>query len=189
MTSASGTTKELRLALVCYGGSSLAIYMHGVTKELHRLVRASALARRGAGGWRRVAERARASTGGCSARSPSATGKGVRTRVVVDVVAGTSAGGINGVCLAKALAHNLSLDVFRDLWFERGDIDELLRSAPLAAAEVEGHLGRGESAQARAVRGDLMAQWIYDAFERMDESGPPPALPTLMPDGTCSSCS
>ena len=39
----SGSVKELRLALVCYGGSSLAIYMHGVTKELHRLVRASSL--------------------------------------------------------------------------------------------------------------------------------------------------
>jgi len=26
--------KELRLALVCYGGISLAVYMHGVTKEL-----------------------------------------------------------------------------------------------------------------------------------------------------------
>jgi len=25
---------ELRLALVCYGGVSLAVYMHGVTKEL-----------------------------------------------------------------------------------------------------------------------------------------------------------
>src|SRR2546430_4320752 len=36
-------TKELRLAIVCYGGSSLAVYMHGVTKELHRLVKGSAL--------------------------------------------------------------------------------------------------------------------------------------------------
>ena len=25
--------KELRLALVCYGGVSLAVYMHGTTKE------------------------------------------------------------------------------------------------------------------------------------------------------------
>ena len=29
---------ELRLALVCYGGVYLAVYMHGVTKELHKLV-------------------------------------------------------------------------------------------------------------------------------------------------------
>ena len=33
--------RELRLALVCYGGVSLAIYMHGVTKEFERLVAAS----------------------------------------------------------------------------------------------------------------------------------------------------
>jgi hypothetical protein len=26
--------KELRLALVCYGGVSLAVYMHGVSKEI-----------------------------------------------------------------------------------------------------------------------------------------------------------
>ena len=35
-------TRELRLAVVCYGGVSLAIYMHGVTKEIHKLVLASA---------------------------------------------------------------------------------------------------------------------------------------------------
>ena len=33
--------KELRIALVCYGGISLAVYMHGVTKELWKLARAS----------------------------------------------------------------------------------------------------------------------------------------------------
>ena len=33
--------RELRLALVCYGGISLAIYMHGITKEVWRLARAS----------------------------------------------------------------------------------------------------------------------------------------------------
>ncbi len=33
--------RELRLGLVCYGGISLAIYMHGITKEVWRLARAS----------------------------------------------------------------------------------------------------------------------------------------------------
>ena len=33
--------RELRLAVVIYGGASLAVYMHGVTKELLKLVRAS----------------------------------------------------------------------------------------------------------------------------------------------------
>jgi hypothetical protein len=37
----SGSVREVRIALVCYGGVSLAIYMHGVTRELHRLVVAS----------------------------------------------------------------------------------------------------------------------------------------------------
>jgi hypothetical protein len=31
--------KELRLALVCYGGVSLAVYMHGITKEVWHLAR------------------------------------------------------------------------------------------------------------------------------------------------------
>src|ERR1700749_4826827 len=45
MSENSGQTAELmrevRLGLVCYGGVSLAIYMHGVTKELYKLVRAA----------------------------------------------------------------------------------------------------------------------------------------------------
>src|SRR5881396_2928050 len=39
--SSSEAFREVRIALVCYGGVSLAIYMHGVTRELHRLVTAS----------------------------------------------------------------------------------------------------------------------------------------------------
>src|SRR5262245_45749620 len=34
--------KELRIALVCFGGVSLAVYMHGISKEILKLVRASA---------------------------------------------------------------------------------------------------------------------------------------------------
>ena len=52
--------KELRIALVCYGGVSLAVYMHGVTKELWHLARASRdadAARPGAGGSARVYRR------------------------------------------------------------------------------------------------------------------------------------
>ena len=33
--------KELRIALVCFGGISLAVYMHGISKEVLKLVRAS----------------------------------------------------------------------------------------------------------------------------------------------------
>ena len=41
--------KELRIALVCYGGVSLAIYMHGVTKEVWKLARASRAFHAGSG--------------------------------------------------------------------------------------------------------------------------------------------
>jgi patatin-related protein len=173
-------TKELRLALVCYGGSSLAVYMHGVTKELHRLVKASALL----------------DSGGPTEGSPSERvyqrllqeladrdRESLQTRVVVDVIAGTSAGGINGVCLAKALAHNLTLEDFRDLWFERGDIDGLLAAPRWLPTRVLKFIWVATRALRHApLRGDLMARWIYDAFHGMDEKGSnPAALTTLMP--------
>jgi patatin-related protein len=178
----SGQTRELRLALVCYGGSSLAIYMHGVTKELHRLVKASA-------GLdspdhptdsSSPSERVYAELLTELARSDR---EGVRTRVVVDVIAGTSAGGINGICLAKALAHDLSLDGFRDLWFNRGDIDGLLAAPGFLPRTLKVAWVAARALKHAPLRGDLMAQWIYDAFKSMDATGPDGApSTTLMPD-------
>jgi hypothetical protein len=93
-------TKDLRLAVVCYGGVSLAIYMHGVTKEIHKLVTASKGLERspevdpfkGMGTesvyWRAL-------------KGLQELQNGVRTNVIVDIISGTSAGGINGVFLAK----------------------------------------------------------------------------------------
>jgi len=173
-------TKELRLALVCYGGSSLAVYMHGVTKELNRLVKASASLEAGNGDNGSPSERTYARLlEELAQRSP----EHLRTRVVVDIIAGTSAGGINGVCLAKALAHNLSQDGFRDVWFDHGDINGLLA----APKWVPGRKLKLAWVAARALkhaplRGDLMARWIYDAFKQMDDKGSKPAsLTTLMP--------
>lgn len=176
-----GSVKELRLALVCYGGSSLAIYMHGMTKELHRLVRASSLLDAPAGG----AESQSVSEGvyrRLLTEMAERDDEGVRTRVVVDVVAGTSAGGINGVCLAKALAHDLSLDGFRDLWFRRGDIDGLLAAPSFLPRKLKIGWVAMRALKQAPFRGDLMAQWIYDAFDTMETRGTGPALPTLMPD-------
>src|SRR3954468_3633708 len=92
----NGQTKELRLAIVCYGGSSLAVYMHGVTKELHRLVKGSALLEAEEGDPATPSERV---YGRLLDELAERSGEQLRTRVVVDVIAGTSAGGINGVCL------------------------------------------------------------------------------------------
>jgi patatin-related protein len=177
----AASTKQLRLALVCYGGSSLAVYMHGVTKELHRLVKGSALleSRDGQEGGSPSERFYARLLNDLAARNAEK----LRTQVVVDVIAGTSAGGINGVCLAKGLAHNLSLDGFRDLWFERGDIDGLLaapRWLPTRMLKAAWVAVRG--LKHAPLRGDLMARWIYDAFSRMDEKGSSPAsLGSLMP--------
>ena len=44
-----------------------------------------------------------------------------RIQVGVDIVAGTSAGGINGICLTRALDGDYSQEAFRDFWITEGD--------------------------------------------------------------------
>lgn len=135
--------KELRIALVCFGGVSLAVYMHGVTKEILKLVRAS----RALHAIRDRGRRAAASYfDGLDRADPEYDTEEVhfdllreicRTvdlRVVVDIVAGASAGGINGTMLARALAHDLPMGALRDFWLERADVAELL--APEARASA-----------------------------------------------------
>ena len=133
--------KELRLALVCFGGVSLAIYMHGISKEILKLVRASAALHRIAD----RSERARAQFfDSADARDPEydtesvyfellrEIGRTVELRVVVDIIAGASAGGINGTMLARAISHNLPMDKLRGLWLDKADVAVLL--APDARA-------------------------------------------------------
>src|SRR5581483_3107205 len=47
-------------------------------------------------------------------------------RVIVDIIAGASAGGINGTMLARALAHDLPMNALRDLWLDNADVSVLL---------------------------------------------------------------
>jgi patatin-related protein len=112
--------RELRLALVCYGGISLAIYMHGIPKEVWRLARASRAfhdhAPSGEGSeavYRRMLEAIEAQSG-------------IRLRVMPDIIAGASAGGINGIFLAQAIETGQSLEPLTDLWLDNADVDRLL---------------------------------------------------------------
>jgi patatin-related protein len=135
--------REVRFAVVMYGGVSLAIYINGVAQELYRLVRSTAPSKRYATDddeadpelrvyledeeleGSEVAYRAlgrRVGLGG-GAEDPTA----VRTRFVVDILSGTSAGGINGVLLALALASQRDFTVSADLWRDIADIGTLLR--------------------------------------------------------------
>lgn len=49
-----------------------------------------------------------------------------QVRFIVDVISGSSAGGINGVFLAKALVNNQPMNSLKKLWLEEGDFAKLL---------------------------------------------------------------
>jgi patatin-related protein len=133
--------KELRIALVCFGGVSLAVYMHGISKEILKLVRGSAALHA-------ITDRAKRSrahffdntdvndaefdTEAIYFELLREIGRKTELRVIVDIIAGASAGGINGTMLARALSHNLPMDALRSLWLENADVTVLL--APEAKA-------------------------------------------------------
>lgn len=112
--------KELRLALVCYGGVSLAVYMHGITKEVWHLARAS----------RAFHHPAAVPLEGAAAAYRDFLGEierehGLRLRVLPDILTGASAGGINAVFLAQAIHAGHSLEPLTDLWLQNADVSEL----------------------------------------------------------------
>ncbi|WP_417688790.1 patatin-like protein [Roseibium sp.] len=120
---------ELRLALVFYGGVSLAIYMHGVSREVLHLVRASACRseRIGRNGVYPSKDREPSKSERAYEALLDRLGRNVDIRVVADAIAGASAGGVNGIMLARAIAHDLPLDGHRDLWLKHADVTELAR--------------------------------------------------------------
>lgn len=133
---------ELRLALVCFGGASLAVYMNGVSHEILKLVRASKVYH-GLSPADKQNDAIRFEH--AQPKRPyntdteehyfellRAIGEHVDLRVIVDVVSGASAGGINGIFLARALAFDLDFDPLRDMWMHLGDIEELMEEETLA---------------------------------------------------------
>jgi patatin-related protein len=180
LASAAGraSTVELRLAVVFDGGVSLAIYEHGVAKELQHLIVAARCWDDVATGQVDRAE-ARARLTGTQPFYFDALANRAATQpvsVVIDVISGTSAGGINGVCLAKGLAGNRTQDPITRVWLENGDLGKLahrflpgLRGALMdAAIALPSH---AFSAGWSPLRGDLMAVWLVDALSQMDSTG------------------
>ena len=201
---------EVRLALVCYGGASLAVYMNGINHEILKLVRASR-AFQGREGNRETFEKA-------APRRPYATDteslyfdllqeleKNIDIRVVVDVISGTSAGGINGIYLARALAHDLDFGALRDMWMKLGDVEELMEQDTIADRFSKFYLHpfiwffrkriySGENIDAESKRkltrflrsrwfqppfsGERMLSWMVDACQNM---GKPEPGKSLMP--------
>ncbi len=102
--------QDVRLAVVLNGGVSLAVWISGVAMELHRLVQGSRRPReqRGDDAYAALLDL-------------------LRSRARIDVIAGTSAGGLNGGFLSLGLVHGCDLSGMRRLWAEQGDLGALLR--------------------------------------------------------------
>lgn len=115
--------KELRLALVCYGGVSLAVYMHGVTKEVWHLARASRAHLDADRNEREEIDGVAGVYRDLLARIESE--QDLRLRVLPDILTGASAGGINAVFLAQALYSGGSLEPVTDLWLKNADVTKL----------------------------------------------------------------
>lgn len=116
--SASSLPTELRLALCMRGGVSLAVWMGGACREIAALRSAlgdfpTAVNERDAAQravYRRILGLARYKD------------------VTIDVIAGTSAGGLNGALLTTHLVHGMRFDNgIRDIWLRLGDVESLTR--------------------------------------------------------------
>lgn len=201
--------KELRLALVCYGGVSLAIYMHGITKEIWKVARASQAQHDPLGGGDPGDDVYRQLLAEIEAEFE------LKLRVFVDIIAGASAGGINGIFLGQAIATGQSLEPLTDLWLDAADVETLLDpdARPLGrftkwwAVPIAWFLtgGRGSTIERtvevgtrKEVRSKLSrfvrARWfappfggktfsglLFDAFDAMARTSGAPLLPPEQP--------
>ena len=201
--------KELRLALVCYGGVSLAVYMHGTTKEVWKLARASMRRHVGAPDLPPAGDSEIVYGDLLEALCPQ-----LDLRILVDIIAGASAGGINGILLAQAISQGSDMEPLRNLWLEGADSDRLLapegaamrfsklwaiplivwaRRRGLAMDDVPEPEARQEVARklSRLMRsrwftppfsGPVFAAMLYDALDAMAAGArTPPLIPPLQP--------
>jgi patatin-related protein len=186
---AYNATNEVRFAVVIYGGVSLAIYINGVVQEMWRMVRATApgpdgeqplLADGDLTGTEKVYRKIGQILNAPGYDSPQAAFAAMKagekldisTRLVIDILSGTSAGGINAIFLAKALANNQSLQQLERVWVNEGDIDILLNDG----GSVEDPLSRQKPPQS-LLNSNRMYLKLLDAMDRMDDpqgSGKPP---------------
>jgi patatin-related protein len=194
---------EIRLAVVLFGGVSLAVYIHGVTREILNLIRASKLLHAEAGAATDAPDSTAVYLDLLKSLEPD-----IDLRIVIDLISGASAGGINGVMLARALAHDLPLDSHRELWLANADVSQLSVPASLVSRTLKGALAPlidrvlirrfgpqvAEPETLAKVRrfvqarwftppfsGRRFAGWMLDACDSMDAAGS--ASTSLLPPG------
>jgi patatin-related protein len=129
-TKVSLDTQKVRLAVAMTGGVSLAVWMGGVAREINLLTQASDLRPRDAG------EERVPPPGGPPDGSLALQVRDLYQRLLglvdvtasIDVLSGTSAGGINAAVLGLANARRLDIGPLRDLWLQAGAFGSLLRN-------------------------------------------------------------
>ena len=95
-------SRETRIGLVMYGGVSLAVYINGVSQEFYH-------AEQGNGIYRLIKEL-------------------TDSEINLDILSGSSAGGINGILLAYALCNGKDFTRCEQLWRNAADIRRLVRA-------------------------------------------------------------
>lgn len=137
--------EEIRIAMALNGGVSLAVWMGGCAVELDR-------ARRSAPRLAKGDERVYDALCRCFGRA-----------LVIDILSGTSAGGINGALLGAAIATNgrLEADLVRKKWLQLGDLSRLLHE-------------QSEEAPTALMRGDDFHTDLEQAFRDVLATGSPP---------------
>lgn len=230
--SSTNETRQIRFAVVMYGGGSLAIYINGIAQELLKMARATAVDRlpgeeftetekvyrrialllsdelllKQISGLRdekqvklvlesllnknreelkiehprlfdEVTENSRRRITSVPKEEQDTTDiKNIietalklnqpQARFIVDVISGSSAGGINGVFLAKALVNNQKIDDLKQLWLREGAFEKLLNDKKsIAGTELE------NSAQPRSLLNSRrMYLKLLDALDGMDKA-------------------
>jgi patatin-related protein len=101
-------------------------------------------------------------------------GEPVGTRFVVDILSGSSAGGINGLYLAKALANDQSMDELKKLWVEEGDIGRLINDKG-SLSELAGL--KNQKPPLSLLNSRRMYLKLLDALEGMGDEPAAPGSP------------
>ncbi|WP_370933718.1 patatin-like protein [Amycolatopsis sp. cg13] len=141
--------QEIRIAMAMVGGSSLAVWMGGVATETSALLHASRTPDE-SNGYRKLLDLLHAS-------------------VRLDVLTGTSAGGINAACLGLAEAYRSTPAILRDTWFSAGSLENLIRDP-------------GETQPRSVLNGDkVLLGGLVQAMHDITGSG---VVPTEPPDVT-----
>jgi predicted acylesterase/phospholipase RssA len=146
--------EEIRLALAMNGGVSLAVWMGGCTTELDRARHAH--------------------DSGSVDSAYEVLAKCFGRRLTIDILTGTSAGGINAALLGGAITHKRELraQFLRDKWIELGDLGRILHD-------------QAKESPTSLMDGKLFHEKLRETFEGLFETEPtknlkqPPIVPSL----------